>query len=138
MTSEPDAGYLTKLGDFDAGYLSGLARRIHQSNLDAGWWPRPGPYDDEFGVLLVAAKLCLIHSEISEAVEGHRRDADDDKLPHRKAIEVELGDAILRILDLAGALRLDIGGAIVEKHAFNQRRLDHKVEVRAATGGKRY
>lgn len=87
---------------------------------------------------LVAQKLCLIHSEISEAMEGHRKGLMDDKLPHRKMIEVELADAMIRIGDLAGALGLDLGGAIAEKMAFNAKRPDHQPEARKAAGGKSY
>lgn len=62
----------------------------------------------------------------------------DDKLPHRPMVEVELADAVIRIMDLAGALNLDIGGAIAEKMAFNKIRPDHKPEARLAEGGKAY
>ena len=116
----------------------------------AGWW---GPKNQEgdrpdvllirdggtrFGKALVAQKLCLIHSEVSEAMEGHRKGLQDDKLPHRPMIEVELADAVIRIADLAGAMGLDLGGAIAEKLAFNAQRPDHKPEARQAAGGKSY
>ncbi len=86
----------------------------------------------------VPEMLCLIHSEISEAMEGHRKGLMDDKLPHRKMVEVELADALIRIGDLAGYLGLDLGGAIVEKMAYNAKRADHKIENRMAEGGKAY
>ncbi len=85
----------------------------------------------------VATKLALIHSEVSEALEGVRKGKMDDHLPHRKAVEVELADAAIRIFDLAGALRLDLGAAIVEKLAYNAQRKDHTREARAAEGGKK-
>jgi NTP pyrophosphatase (non-canonical NTP hydrolase) len=122
----------------------------HGAASDAGWWgemaqKEPLPCDvaevrgvGRFGKALVAQKLCLIHSEISEAMEGHRKGLMDDKLPHRTMIEVELADAVIRIGDLAGALGLDLGGAIAEKMAFNSVRLDHKPESRKAAGGKSY
>ena len=62
----------------------------------------------------------------------------DDKLPHRAMFEVELADAVIRILDLAGGLELDLGGAIMEKLAYNQKRADHTREGRLAAGGKKY
>lgn len=86
----------------------------------------------------VAEKLCLIHSEISEAMEGDRKGLQDDHLPHRKMIEVELADAAIRIFDLAGFLELDVAGAMIEKLAYNQSRADHKRENRLKDGGKAY
>ena len=62
----------------------------------------------------------------------------DDHLPHRKAIEVELACAMIRIADLAGYLELDLPEAITEKLAYNETRADHTAEARQAVDGKRY
>lgn len=110
----------------------------HGASFAAGWW-----HDRATGALLdqayqVPIKIALIHSEISEAMEADRKGLADDKLTHRAGIEVELADAMIRILDLAGALDLDLGGALVEKVQFNAARADHKVENRKAVGGKSY
>lgn len=86
----------------------------------------------------VPLKLVLIHSEISEALEGHRKGLADSKIPSRSALEVELADAVIRIFDLGGALSLDLGGAIAEKMQYNESRPDHKREARRALGGKKY
>ena len=51
---------------------------------------------------------------------------------------MELADAVIRIMDLAGAMGLDLAGAIVEKLAYNQTRADHKTENRNADGGKKF
>lgn len=90
------------------------------------------------GKALVAEKLCLSHSEVSEAMEGYRKGLMDDHLPHRSMIEVELADAVIRIADLAGALGLNLGGAIAEKLEYNQARADHRPENRAKEGGKSF
>lgn len=95
-------------------------------------WP------DKFFKLWVGTKLALVHSEVSEGLEGHRKGKMDDKLPHRPMLEVELADAIIRALDLGGGLGLDVGGAIAEKLAYNAVREDHKIENRIAEGGKAY
>lgn len=128
-----------------------LVLACHIAAATAGWWGKfsagglLAPDDvkeirsgSRFGGALVAQKLCLVHSEISEAMEGHRKGLMDDKLPHRPMIEVELADALIRICDLAGAMDLDLGGAIAEKLAYNAQRADHKPEARAAAGGKAY
>lgn len=112
-----------------------LTDSCHGRAYNAGWW-----HDINTGEKQernVPELLCLIHSEISEALEGHRKDLMDDHLPHRKMLEVELADAVIRIFDAAGGLGLDIGGAIADKLYYNSLRDDHKPENRAAEGGKK-
>lgn len=116
-----------------------LAMQCHLDALRAGWWDDPetdAPL--ELSPERYAQKLCLIHSEISEAMEGHRKGLKDDKLPHREMPEVELADAVIRIFDLAGRAGYDVVGAIYEKLEYNKTRPDHKPENRAAKGGKSY
>lgn len=107
---------------------------IHAANVRAGWWT-----DLETGQPLkrnVFEMLALVHSELSEALEGHRKGLADDKLPHHPMIAVELADAVIRILDLAGAMRINLGSVIAEKARFNATRADHKPENRLKAGGK--
>ena len=116
-----------------------LQDACHGASKAAGWWTdikTGAPLVDN--PLIFSQKLCLIHSEISEAMEGDRKTLMDDKLPHRSMREVELADAVIRIFDLAGAYGMDLGGAIAEKMAFNSVRPDHKIENRQAHGGKTY
>lgn len=101
----------------------------------AGWWS-----DLKTGKRKERNKgelLCLIHSEISEALEGVRKNCMDDKLKHRKMEEVELADALIRIFDYAGAHKFDLGGALIEKMAYNANREDHKIENRRKKDGKK-
>lgn len=119
-----------------------LTKICHEASYNAGWWHDCKGQDQTNSAVMeeqnvVPTKLCLIHSEISEGLEGHRKDLNDDHLPHRKMLEVELADAVIRIFDLAGALRYDLGGAIAEKLAYNTQRADHKLENRNKVGGKR-
>lgn len=107
----------------------GLAKR-------AGWWDDPAtgePKDRNDGEM-----IALMHSELSEALEGIRKNSNDDHLPHRKSVEVELADTLIRIFDYAGARNLDLAGAVIEKLAFNQRRADHKPAARLEADGKKF
>lgn len=105
----------------------------------SGWWKKPdGTAIDPRDPYVFGTKIALIHSEVSEALEGGRKNKMDDHLSHRPAVEVELADAVIRIFDTAGAMRLDLAGAIIEKLAYNQQRADHKVENRAKPGGKEF
>ena len=123
----------------DSRGMARIAKLCHQRSALAGWWS--DPITGEWLELTperFAQKLLLIHSEISEACEGHRKGLMDDHLPHRPMVEVELADAIIRIFDLAGRAGYDVTGAVLEKLEYNANRADHKVENRAATGGKIY
>lgn len=114
--------------------LNDYARECHAANQH--WW-----HDPATGERLNRNKgelLCLIHSEISECMEGERKDLMDDKLPHRKMAEVELADALIRIFDYAGGFGYDLEGAVQEKRAFNATRADHKAEARLAANGKKW
>ena len=117
-------------------YLPAIARE-----MIIRYWP-----------ILIACKIALIHSEISEAMEAHRKDLKDDKLSHRLGLETEISDAIIRQFDLTGAMnhaaelgvvdpethKLNIESSISEKMDFNKTREDHKISVRQMTNGKKY
>jgi len=113
-------------------HITDFVTVAHEYSVRGGWW------EGEITAETLGTKIALIHSEISEALEGVRKDLQDDHLPHRKAAEVELADAMIRIADLAGYLQYDLEGAIVEKMYYNSQRADHKPENRAAAGGKKF
>ena len=115
-----------------------LTHQCHNLAASSGWWTDLKTGEDLSGKKNIPELLCLIHSEISEAMEGHRKGLMDDKLPHRPMLEVELADAAIRIFDMAGGMGLDVAGAIAEKLAYNAKRADHKPENRVAEGGKKF
>jgi len=116
--------------------VNNLRDICYKASFDAGWHTNL-----ETGELLERNKaemLCLIHSEISEAMEGERKGLMDDHLPNRQMAEVELADAVIRIMDYAGRWGYDIGGALVAKMDYNKNRKDHKLENRIKDGGKKF
>ncbi|MDE8343242.1 MAG: hypothetical protein POG24_05420 [Acidocella sp.] len=115
-------------------YISHACAAVHHHN--ERWWKDPAT--GEAIQPNIGEKLMLIVSEIAEAMEGHRKNLADDKLPHRPMLEVELADALIRILDLAGGLKLDLAGAVMEKMRYNATRVDHTNAARLAPGGKAY
>lgn len=131
-------GVPTEPVDF-AERLNGFVSMIHAANQEAGWWTDPMTGEDlRKNPYVVATKMMLIVSEISEAVEAYRKDLMDSHLPNRPGVEAEMADAFIRIADLCGVLGLDLGGAVMEKNAYNQKRADHKVENRQKAGGKKF
>lgn len=132
--------------------INELVKVCHKAARDSGWWSHKptgldlaqvincpeGDLQELLSGALVAQKLCLSHSELSEAMEGHRKGLMDDKLPHRSMLEVELADTVIRIADLAGAMNLDLGGAAMEKIEYNKTRADHSAAARSSAGGKAY
>lgn len=126
-------GEAITLSSFAGDFLA-ASEIIHL--LNSKWW-----HDLDTGERLVRNKaemICLMHSELSEAMEGERKGLMDDHLPHRPMAEVELADAVIRIMDYAAAHGYDVGGAIFEKVVYNLERKDHSPEHRRGDGGKKF
>jgi NTP pyrophosphatase (non-canonical NTP hydrolase) len=109
--------------------IDSLATEIHAENVAAGWW-------DEFPYKPDRTKtaIMLVVTELAEAAEGVRKDLMDDKLPQHKMLHVELADAAIRLLDLAGGLDVTIehtDGQFayeVKKQAARQARMRNDLE----------
>jgi hypothetical protein len=84
--------------------LDAFASEVH--TLNEKWWldlDTGLPKDRNLHEVQV-----LIISEWIECLEGERKDLMDDKLPEHRMAAVEMADAAIRILDLAGAHRLTL------------------------------
>lgn len=116
--------------------INTAVRICHQRAQRAGWWDDYDGAPDNLKPALLAGRQMLMVSEVAEAMEALRKDRKDDHLPNRKGEEVELADAVIRIFDYAGKRGFNLGGAIIEKMAYNLARADHKPENRKKEGGK--
>lgn len=134
-----------------------LVETAHTKAVTAGWWTQLPKLGDEIsgnlpeqdlrynypvgeragGSKSVGDLISLIHTEVSEAYEGHRCNAQDEKLPEFLALEVELADAVIRIFDMAGGLSLRLADALAFKMAYNEIRPDHTHAERMKDDGKK-
>lgn len=112
------------------GTIGDIGRMVNAIALTSGWWNKHEDHGFETTINGTAEKLLMIHSEISEAVEDMRVALtednlssvryDDDGKPYGFA--TELADIIIRTLDLAEWLGIDIENALARKITFNSRR----------------
>ena len=66
-----------------------LQNKIHAQNIQLGWWDNPRPF---------STQVCLFHSELSEAMEGDRKNLMDDHLKQYPMVAVEIADFVIRVL----------------------------------------
>ena len=91
-----------------------LQREIHRTAVEHGWW------DQERSIGEV---LMLAVTELAEAMEAHRDgNPASEKIDGFSRVEEELADTIIRVLDFAGGMGYDIGGALRAKMAYNETR----------------
>jgi len=113
---------MSKLGN----KINDLADKIYEISEDKGFWS----IEDVSDFAIVPIKLALIGDEVSEALKVHRDEyegVESAKLNYMTAEQEqefteELADIVIRTLDLAGGLGLDIGNSITNKIKKNKKR----------------
>lgn len=114
--------------------LSEIASEIHQTAVDHGWWE--GVETAEEIHQDIGIKLLLAHSEISEAVEDwrgmesletlnlilFRENEQGTGFTKPVGFPTEIADTIIRLLDLAQFIGIDIERVILDKMEYNKTR----------------
>lgn len=95
-----------------ADYILITARDCHTAAVEAGWWTSPTDGTSLIGKRDFIAMCGLIVTEITEAADGFYENSYDDKLPHRRQLEVELADAFIRMGDTSYGNNVDLAAGI--------------------------
>jgi len=101
--------------------MNDRAYEIHEWAKQQGFWDTAvlsAPGGAVHNPSLIPEKLALIHTEVSEAMEAHR----DGNIKGKHGIGEELADVIIRTLDLAEYLGVNIEQEVINKHQANQDR----------------
>jgi len=85
-------------------------KSIHENAVEHGW------YDTE---RTIPELLCLIHSEVSEALEAYRKEIPENT---KGCIAEELADIVIRVFDMVEYLNIDIAKEVENKHNYNKTR----------------
>lgn len=116
--------------------LNQLRDEAYQNAKQHGFHDSDKPYEITNADLhaIIAQRLALIHSEISEALEADREEREANlcafdcseesfsvkfKAHIKDTLEDELADAIIRILDFCGWLSIDIERHVELKMKYN-------------------
>lgn len=98
-------------------------RAIVQNNIDKGWRDNYRQRSPRELAEFVAAQLMLIVSEAAEAVEDVRNNlfapCTNAQTGKPEGLPSELADIVIRTLDLADMLGIDMTRALEEKHSYN-------------------
>jgi len=92
-----------------------VAEQIHQTSTNHGLWPDGDDTD-------ISYKIAHLQSEVSEAWECARTDAEDKNITGMKGLEVQLADVLGILMDMEVAYGLHISEALLRKMEFNKGR----------------
>lgn len=90
-----------------------LAGHVHSNAVNKGFW------DEERNV---GELIALIHSELSEMLEAYRHGNPKSDHIQASAVEEEMADVLIRLLDMAVGLTMNVPRATMKKLAFNRTR----------------
>ena len=98
--------------------INRLAKEIHTGTKAKGFYDKPVSF---------YRAIALMHSELSEALEADRNEIPEGD---KGCVSEELADVIIRVLDTAEYMGIDMEAAIAKKMVYN--------ETRGHMHGKRY
>ena len=101
-----------------------LGKEIHETNVEKGFWKEPEMMDK------YAAKLALIHSEVTEVLEALRKSQGTDKVTE------EFADILIRTFDLYETL-VEAGEADPNLHKVMRDKMETN-KSRAPKHGNRW
>ena len=92
--------------------LDELSYKLHMTAEEKGFW-EPCK-DNDF--IFYAKQLCMVHSEVTEAMEALRKDQGDEKFVE------ELADIIIRVLDLYAGISTRVPEGLPSLHKILERK----------------
>jgi len=107
----------------NAESMRAIALRCFETSKEHGWWEEFEGRD--LTSAEVAMKLCLIHSEVSEALEDVRTgnmEVGLNTAGKPEGFPSELADIIIRVFDLCGFMGIDITKVVRQKMLYNHTR----------------